>query len=154
MGCISFCKKNWTKSKARIFLGEIYFAKRDVRGEMEISRNIKIALIMFCLINLYAQEKSETLQEWSNYQGHMNWKNAKAKCASIGMRLPSIAELKAAFKAKVTESWKAEWDKSAYFSIYWTSEEYSERGAYNFYADGGFVDYFDKGYGYHVRCIR
>ncbi len=42
--------------------------------------------------------------KWSDYQGSMNWKDATAKCASFGMWLPTIEELKTAYTAGVRES--------------------------------------------------
>ena len=44
--------------------------------------------------------------KWSEYQGEMNWNNAKAKCDNLKMRLPTRAEFQAAYKAKITESWE------------------------------------------------
>lgn len=43
--------------------------------------------------------------KWSEYQGTMNWEDAKAKCASIGMRLPTWDELKEVPR-KIRELWK------------------------------------------------
>jgi len=117
---------------------------------------ITITLILFCLVNLNGTEnEKKNSQQWSDYQGKMNWNDAKAKCASLGMRLPTRAELGTAYKAKVTQSWKVDWQKSGY-SNHWTSEEYSASGAYTFYVGDGddTVSYFKDVDGVHVRCIR
>ncbi len=93
---------------------------------------------------------------WSDYQGGMNWYDAKNKCASLGMRLPSRAELITAYETKVTESWKKDG------LDYWTSDYYFEeeeeyvirRSAYSFLVDAGFVISYFRYYIANVRCIR
>lgn len=86
--------------------------------------------------------------KWSAYMGNMNWEDAKAKCKSIGMRLPTRTELKAAYEAKLTEPWTANG------SYYWTSEECSEASAYNFTVADGIVFNISKTNVSRVRCIR
>ena len=88
---------------------------------------------------------------WSDYQGRMNWKDAIKKCASIGMRLPTRKELMTAHRAKATEYWKTDWEKS--YAWYWTSEEHSADIAYSFIIDDGRDYYFLKEDHWHVRCI-
>jgi hypothetical protein len=87
-------------------------------------------------------------RNFSAYHGKNTWEDAKAKCDSIGMRLPTRAELDAAYKAKEIESWEADgiW--------YWTSEEVSENFAYSFTVGYGDVGYDSKGSARRVRCIR
>jgi hypothetical protein len=107
---------------------------------------ITIMLIFFCLINLYGKEKEKkNSKKWSDYQGLMNWNNGKAKCASIGMRLPTIEELKAAYTAKVTEPWKADGHG------YWSSTPNGDSLAYGLGFNGyGYLRDYDN----LVRCIR
>ena len=92
--------------------------------------------------------------QWSKYLGQMTWRQAMAKAASLGMRLPTRAELRKAFANTDTEFWRADWEESAR-AYYWTSEESSEDCAYLFFVDNGYVTDGLKDYGYlHVRCIR
>ena len=44
--------------------------------------------------------------EWSRYMGLMSWDAANAKCRSLGLRLPTIKELEAAYRAGITNSWQ------------------------------------------------
>ncbi|MBP9888294.1 MAG: DUF1566 domain-containing protein [Leptospiraceae bacterium] len=85
---------------------------------------------------------------WSDYQGYMNWEDAKKKCASIGMRLPTIEELKAAYVAKVTAPWKTDGYS------YWSSTTVDDDRAYDLRIDdGGSYDYSRVG-NLYVRCLR
>ncbi len=93
-----------------------------------------------------AQNKNENSQ--FSFQGRMNWYNAKEKCASIGMRLPTLEEGKAALQAGLTKKWDV--------GSYWTSDDY--------FADNTYAHYFNvlnynigetaKTVGYLVSCIR
>jgi hypothetical protein len=94
------------------------------------------------------EEITGKTKEWSTYQGYLNWNEAKAKCASIQMRLPKRRELKKAFKVKLLEPWKTEG------TYYWTSDEYSSDSAYYFFVDNGKIESFTKDVARHVRCIR
>lgn len=65
---------------------------------------IGVALLTAMLFNtsLLAQSagfNDSVSGKWSAYQGLMYWNDAKKKCASIGMRLPTRGELVAAHKA-------------------------------------------------------
>lgn len=75
-----------------------------------------ILILVLFYANLIAEEKPK---EWSDYQGKFSWKGADIKCESIGMRLPTIQELKAAFNAKLPKSWNEKGD------YYWTYYEHS-----------------------------
>ena len=92
--------------------------------------------------------------KWSADQGDMNWEDAKKKCVSIGMRLPTRDELVAAHKAGLREKWDAE--ASDYGLPFWTSEESSIENAYVVSMfNGGDVYGSGKGNGYiNVRCVR
>lgn len=59
--------------------------------------------------------QSVIVPKWSAYQGFFGFIDAKKKCKSIGMRLPTIEELKSANRSKITKSW----DKDS--SYYWSS---------------------------------
>jgi len=87
--------------------------------------------------------------KWSDYQGVMTVNDAFGKCENLGMRLPTIDELKAAYKAGVTQAWEKDG------TAYWSSTPYGDDGTY----------YFDITNGYRhgnrrldnkfeVRCIR
>jgi len=51
----------------------------------------------------------------SEYFGEMEWTDANEKCKSLGMRLPTIDELRAAYKLRITKSWEDVADS------YWSS---------------------------------
>lgn len=110
---------------------------------------IIIALIFFLLTNLFAKDPVKKKPvSWSDYQGYMNWHDAKAKCAGSKMRLPTREELDLEYRDKGTESWKKDGN------WYWTSEEYSEASARYYDVDIGFPDFTDKTDLLHVRCVR
>lgn len=99
-------------------------------------------------LELAAQSKSKA-GTWSEYQGKMKWEAAKAKCASNGMRLPSIEDFKAAYATKATEPWKN--DASFY---YWSSTPSGSENAYFFDIGNGSKGDNHRNQGYDVRCIR
>lgn len=86
--------------------------------------------------------------KWSAYQGEMNWEDAKAKCARLGMRLPTISELKAAYAAKVTESWRMEG------GVYWSSTPDTDGVAYYLNVSTGSAGYYYYDTKTHFRCLR
>jgi|JI10StandDraft_1071094.scaffolds.fasta_scaffold27852_8 hypothetical protein len=93
-------------------------------------------------------KKEEDTGKWSDYQGLMNWEDAKAKCASIKMRLPTIEELRKAFLYKVTEPW----EKDGVY--YWSSTHLGDDRAYFLnILIGNNYDYYRNNYG-NVRCLR
>ncbi len=112
-------------------------------------------LTLIILILFYAQLASillseEKPKEWSEYQGKLSWKGADIKCESIGMRLPTIQELKAAYNTKLTKTWEEKGDS------YWTYFEHS-RGfddAYCFNIIYGEYSLSYKSVYKHVRCVR
>ncbi|MBL0265779.1 MAG: ankyrin repeat domain-containing protein [Leptospiraceae bacterium] len=92
-------------------------------------------------------ETNSSDAKWSQYQGSLNWSRAKEKCASLGMRLPTVTELKSAYTAGVIESWKKD------DSWYWSSEFHDEDTAYSLrVSDGGVFNQVHYASG--VRCIR
>ena len=88
--------------------------------------------------------------KWSAHQGKMNWGEAKKKCASIGMRLPTIKELKTAYEDKIIEPW----DKDVPLHIYWSATPYGHNGdAWLIISTGNMIHSFDAS-NFYVRCIR
>lgn len=88
--------------------------------------------------------------KWSEYQGLMKWNDAKTICESIGMRLPTLEELKTEYAAGITKSWETDG-----FG-YWSSSR-----RFGFYTDVFILDIFNgasydysPSNNYHVRCIR
>lgn len=112
-----------------------------------------ILIIILGSCKISGQSKKIQPPEWSKYQGLTNWDEARIKCASIQMRLPTSKELMTAYKTNVTDAWKTDLEKFS-FAHYWSSEEYSEVEAYYFsmHDDGIYVYY--KEVNFHVRCIR
>lgn len=78
-------------------------------------------LVLRKAISIFSDRKSEVKENktnfliWSEYQGSMNWKDAISKGINNGMRLPTIDELKTAYLAGETESWKKDG------TFYWSS---------------------------------
>jgi formylglycine-generating enzyme required for sulfatase activity len=93
-------------------------------------------------------KSSKSDGKWSEYQGYMNWEDAKKKCASIGMRLPTIEELESAYKSGVTESWKTDGYN------YWSSTPVGDDRAYNLSINYGDSDDRYRGVVNRVRCLR
>jgi hypothetical protein len=90
--------------------------------------------------------EGECKVDWSPDMGSLDWDSANAKCRSIGMRLPSFDELKAAYNAGITKSWPG-------FG-YWSSTPYDAERYYSLYVgDGGTDNYNRSDYAY-VRCRR
>lgn len=69
------------------------------------------------------EERNKTEARFSSYLGQMKWIEATQRCISLGMRLPTIDELKFAFNSGIMESWKKDG------TIYWSSSQY-ETGSY------------------------
>ncbi|HMV79160.1 MAG TPA: hypothetical protein PL048_05570 [Leptospiraceae bacterium] len=87
-------------------------------------------------------------RKWSEDQGYMNWKDAMKKCGSIGMRLPKPQELKEAYAAGITESWKSD------ARYYWSSERSKEDNWIKFFNiyTGITGSNFETSY-HKVRCL-
>ena len=85
--------------------------------------------------------------EWSRYMGSMNWDAANAKCRSLGLRLPTIKELEAAYRAGITNSWQSG-------NFYWSSTPYDAERYYKFRVDFGDTDSDYRDFGHYVRCRR
>lgn len=72
-------------------------------------------VFLICLVIASFELIAQT-GNWSRYKGKLKWEEAKAICADSSMRLPSVEDLKAAYKAKVTESWRQNGDGCKYWS--------------------------------------
>lgn len=97
-------------------------------------------------------EKLEVISDWSDYLGKMNWVNAKQKCQSKGMHLPSVKEWQKIYNAGKTNGWKN--PNTSNFSVYWTSDEFSGAGALVFSLSDGDTDRYIKELNIHVRCLK
>ncbi len=111
-------------------------------------------------IKSYSEEKRECenigrkwtgtkcVEAWSEYMGSMTWDSANAKCRSIGMRLPTIDELKVAYKAEIMKSWQ----KDGFY--YWSSTPSDSESYYVLVVDFGPKSDNDRTDSNHVRCRR
>ena len=120
-----------------------------------------VCLILFFIGNCAVPKKElktglgSNPSDWSDYQGKMKWHQAKVKCKSIGMKLPTWDELFIAHNNNFTEQWNKEYFLSEIF--FWTSEEVYDGSAIVFTL--GRHDYdrvpFNKNDKLlSVRCIR
>jgi hypothetical protein len=88
--------------------------------------------------------------DWSDYQGRMSWYKAMEKSKLTGMRLPTMEELKLAFRTKEIKNWK---EKG---KCYWSSDSNDDsiRYAYAIYLSSGVSYHYDKTMELDVRFIR
>lgn len=87
-------------------------------------------------------------KKWSPFQGKLKWEEAKEKCKSLGMKLPSIDELSAAYNADELKKWKEDGN------TYWSStEKNSDRAYYITLLDGNKFTFRKEG-NLYVRCIQ
>ncbi len=139
-------------NKDKNVIAEFECGKRNVFKESEISE-IETKPLTRWKTQEECNYTGEDVSKWSVHQGNMNWMAAKAKCTSIGMRLPTIDELVAAHKAGAWEKWQKGANHT--HSAHWTSREYSERAYFVDMSDGNVYDSFKvKGYDGNVRCVR
>ncbi len=89
-------------------------------------------------------------ENWSANLGYMNWEDAKLKCASKKMRLPTLDELKTAQNNKLTDSWK----KEGY--LYWSTTQTTNllKDPYLLYAFNGEIYSLSRFSSSYVRCIK
>lgn len=95
---------------------------------------------------------------WSEHQGRAEYDSAYEQCKSIGMRLPSIDELKAAYRNGVVSSWDDD--------VYWSSTPYNRKLVYKrqhfgnatwYYgliSDGGSTNQYSPSNTWAFRCRR
>lgn len=101
--------------------------------------------------NRIAEDFGSVSEKWSNHQGRLKWDEAKAKCASLGMRLPTVKELRTVYNS----SQKYEWKKDG--NGYWGVEDESNEIPYLFGMEKGISGSIAKSVGYaklNLRCIR
>jgi formylglycine-generating enzyme required for sulfatase activity len=65
-------------------------------------RFLRINLILIVYICSYSLRAGET---WNPYSGKKTWKEAKAHCIGLGMRLPTEKEIAYAFQSGLTKKW-------------------------------------------------
>jgi hypothetical protein len=106
----------------------------------------KISIIFFLFVIVL--NTSISAETWSPYMGRMDWDSASAKCKSIGMRLPTIDELKAAYNSGITKSWQKDG------ILCWSSTPYGAEGYYSLDVNVGFTSGYHRNYSYFVRCRR
>jgi hypothetical protein len=106
----------------------------------------KISIIFFLFVIVL--NTSIFAEIWSPYMGRMDWDDARAKCRSIGMRLPTLQELKAAYNAGITESWKND------AIDYWSSTPYDAQMYYTLIVYDGITHLGASTRYSHVRCRR
>jgi hypothetical protein len=119
--------------------------KKSLQIEM-----IKHSLMMkhILLISLILGLIGNCKKNFSSFQGTMKWKEAKEKCESLSMRLPTRVDFKKAVEDKITESWKSDgW-------FYWTSDELDNESAFPFFIGLGIMPPIKKKSTRHIRCIR
>lgn len=133
---------------------------------MKLLISITFTQILFLIIScattktvenpsVLSEEPIQTVSvpKWSAYQGGLEFLDAKKKCKSIGMRLPTIEELKSAHRSKITKSW----DKDG--SYYWSSTPAGQDKYYYLYTYTGHgypsspINDKRKADVYDVRCI-
>jgi hypothetical protein len=109
---------------------------------------VLVAILLSIKVNIEPKDKSSKgSSSWSTYQGRLGWYEAWDKCWSIGMRLPTIDELKLARRSKVTKSW----DVDGY--SYWSSTPDQLGLYYLLYVPDGSVEKANPiTAALHVRC--
>ncbi len=88
-------------------------------------------------------------EKWTSSFGEMKWEDAKAKCVSLGLRLPKIEELKQANESGETEKWKTVKD---YW--YWSATRKGDDSAYGMDIYNGDTGSETIDSNFSVRCIR
>ncbi len=91
-------------------------------------------------------DRIDKLRRWSEDMGKMTWTDARDACRKIGMRLPIINELEAAYRAGATKNWKNDW--------YWSSQYYDYDGYFVTDMSDGEMNWNGKDGDIRFRCIR
>ena len=141
-------RQYFTYYQNRVYLNRLFiFSKSDLLIVRNLnSMRVKFALIVFAILTNIPNQAQSDLKKWSEPQGEHNWMNAKAKCSTIKMRLPTRLEIEDAYNTKLAESWRKDW--------YWTSEESNTGYAYIFSRNLGLIFDSFKENSFPVRCIR
>lgn len=128
----------------------IYKIPAEFRKQESMMIKVKTAgvtaILVFCTMTVQAEKKSD---KFSDYQGVMNWDDAKKKCASLGQRLASIEELQSAYESRLLESWT---EKNQ--NVYWSSSADGGQNAKFIRADYGNAASDSRNARYNVRCLN
>lgn len=89
--------------------------------------------------------------EWSEFQGNLNWPDAKERCQSLGMRLPTVEEAQTGISNGKLKRWNWRYDGIYH---YWTSSDLGDLHAYIFEVHSGRTEPRSKKQAFGVRCIR
>ena len=91
-------------------------------------------------------DRIDKLRRWSEDMGEMTWTNARDACKKMGMRLPSINEMEAAYRAGATKNWSKNW--------HWSSNYYDYDGYFVTDISDGEMNWNGKDGDIRFRCIR
>ena len=94
------------------------------------------------------EEKAKNPEGWSDFRGSKSWEEADKECFNLDMRLPTIEELKLAYKEGITKSWQ----KDGYH--YWSSTPYDAERYYLLNVYLGYTYSDSRNTNYLVRCRR
>ncbi len=125
------------------FYGLTFYEMKIKKGTMKLNQITLFIFFLSFTILLNADDK-----KWSSLQGSLNWNEAKKKCSSLGMRLPSLEELKTSFDKEELSAWKKDGN------TYWTASEISSDRAYYFTLLNGAKFSLAKNKSISVRCVR
>ena len=130
-GTIIYKKKDISEIRKDSFVKENESSKMQSKEGSEVAK----------------KERSSINVLWGDYQGVMQWEDAMAVCSKLGMRLPTISELREAYINGVTETWK----KDGFF--YWSSTPSESDHSFNIgIGNGHLLD--DRSFVNDVRCVR
>jgi len=91
---------------------------------------------------------SQVALTWSGYMGKMTLTEAGQKCASIGMRLPTLDELNAAYNSGLNK-----WDHNGSWT-YWSTNSFGANLGDNVIMVFGDAIGYNRSGMNHVRCVR
>ncbi len=154
--------ENYVKNAVKVYLDQAEYLnlqdrREDALKSVGMARGIlvKTSFVTKATVEYYDENvkvfgiKSYSEEIWSEYMDIMSWSSADNKCKEIGMRLPTIDELKMAYKLGITKSWQ---NDSTY---YWSSTPYDAERYYLLDVDDGSTTYRNRrGGNYGVRCRR
>ncbi len=128
----------------------------DERKRLTYNAFIGFFLIVFSFfLTLYIKNQFWKNEEakisqagWSSNQGSLAWYEAREKCINLGMRLPTIEELKSAHKDKLTDSWLK------FGEEYWSSSPFGTNGHYYLDVKSEEVFFGIPSDEFFTRCLR
>ena len=150
---IIFLKNGKQYSGIKVVLVADQIAITTEKGESSVFKSEDVSEIK---LNALRADKGIALQSPKNpsgawgLQGRMTWSEAKAKCSSAGMRLPTSLELSDAYRAGIKDSWIQEMSHT----WYWSSDEISSESAYYLGLGRGSVYKGSKSLKNAVRCTK